>query len=462
MSESSRPWPIASLVPRGLAVMSCAGLGILVACLAVNSASAILGVAVAAWLAFLVVRKPMATTLVLYGFLLPFDSLLGLSVGGTLTRYVGILLAGAAILTMLRKRASIARPPSPAWWVVAYCCVALVTVFWSVEPELSAARIPTMISLVGLYLLLCICPISSSELRWAVGATIVGGAAAGLLLIVQFAAGGFTLASRYTISIGGSAMTDPNGAAVSLLVPLALSVCLALGYDRRLPMFAFTLSAILCVLGIALTESRTGLLSMVVVLVVIVVGARRAGATRLRRLGLGVVLAVGTLALLTLDGGALILRVQEAVQTGGAGRLTIWTVGLAAARQYWAAGAGLETFSPVYTRFAYEASGAWRGVDRSAHSIYLAALVETGVAGLLSMVFVLWSHFTLMRRMDAPALEWRELAWWRLALVASVVGLAVSGLTLDVFWRKWFWWALTLSVGLAQVGNRHPVHALDV
>lgn len=462
MSERSRPWSIVSPVPMGFAVVGCAGLGILVACLAVNSAAAILAVAVAAWLAFLVLRKPMATSLALYGFLLPFDSILGLEIGGTLTRYVGILLAGAAVLTMLRKRASVARPQSPTWWVVAYCCVALVTVFWSVEPELSAARVPTMISLIGLYLLLCICPISRAELRWAVGATIVGGAAAGLLLVVQFAAGGFILATRYTISIGGSAMTDPNGAAVSLLVPLALSVCLALGYNRRLPMIASALSTILCAFGIALTESRTGLLSMAVALVVIVLGARRAGATRWRRLGLGVLLALGVLAFLTLDGGALILRVQEAVQTGGAGRLTIWTVGLAAARQYWATGAGLETFSPVYTRFAYAASGAWRGVDRSAHNIYLAALVETGVAGLLSMVFVLWSHFSLMRRMDAQALEWRELAWWRLALMASVVGLAVSGLTLDVFWRKWFWWALILCVELAQVGNRHPVHQLDV
>jgi O-antigen ligase len=295
-----------------------------------------------------------------------------------------------------------------------------------------------------------------------VEATIVGGAVAGLLLIAQYVAGGFALASRYTIAIGGSAVTDPNGAAVSLLVPLALAVCLALGCDRRLPTIASALSAILCAFGIALTESRTGLLSMTVALLAIVLGARRAGATRGRRHGLGLLLVIGVFALLALNGGALLLRVQEAFQTGGTGRLAIWTVGLAAAKEYWATGAGLETFSHVYTRFAYMTATAWRGVDRSAHNIYLAALVETGVAGLVLMIGLLWSHFSLMQRMDSEVLERRKVAWWRLALVASVLGLAVSGLTLDVFWRKWFWWALMLCVGLAQVGSRHLTNELDV
>lgn len=464
MLQKDRSWPIATSTPFlvvSIIVACAAGLGLLVARFAVDSTLLVLGVTVGAWLVFFVAHRPLGTSLALYGFLLPFDSILGLEIGGTLTRYVGILLAGAAVLTMLRKRARLTRPQSTTWWATAYFCVALATVFWSVAPELSAARVPTMISLIGLYVLLCICPISRAEMRWAVGATIAGGAAAGLLLIVQYAAGGFSLASRYTISLGESVTTGPNSAAVSLLVPLALAVCLALRHDRRLPTIASALSAIICAFGITLTESRTGLLSMSVALVVIVLGARRAGATRGQRLGLGVLLALGVLAFLTLDGGALVSRVQLAVQTGGAGRLTIWTVGLAAAKQYWATGAGLSTFPSVYTRFAYAASGAWRGVDRAAHNIYLAALVETGVAGLVSMLGLLWSHLSLMRRMDSEELERREVGWWRLALVASVVGLAVSGLTLDVFWTKWFWWPLILSVALAQVGSRRPEHKLE-
>lgn len=121
----------------------------------------------------------------------------------------------------------------------------------------------------------------------------------------------------------------------------------------------------------------------------------------------------------------------------------------------------MNTFPSVYTRFAYTASGAWAGVDRGTHNIYLAALVETGVAGLVSMLGLLWSHLSLMRRVDSGALEQREVAWWRLALVASVVGLAVSGLTLDVFWRKWFWWPLMLSVALVQIGKRLAEHKVE-
>jgi hypothetical protein len=84
------------------------------------------------------------------------------------------------------------------------------------------------------------------------------------------------------------------------------------------------------------------------------------------------------------------------------------------------------------------------------------AVVKTGLAELVTMMGLLWSHLSLMWRMHSEGLEQREVGSWRLALVASVVGLAISGLTLEVFWTKWFWWPLILSVAVAQVGSRHP------
>jgi len=317
----NRTWSSTTSALIGLATAVLAvGLGLVVARVAVSSALIVLALAIGIWLAFFVARYPLGTSLALYAFLLPFESVTGFAIGGTLTRYVGILLAGAAVLTMLRKKGSLTRPQSTTWWAIAYFCVALATIFWSVAPELSAARVPTMISLIGLYILLSMCPISRTEMRGAVWATVAGGVVAGLLLVDQYVAGGSSLVARYSISLSGSVTTDPNGAAVSLLVPLALAVCLALGYDRRLPAIASALSAIICAFGIALTQSRTGLLSMAVALAVIVLGAMRAGAARGRRLGLGVLLAIGVLAFLTLDGGALVSGIQLAVQTGGAGR----------------------------------------------------------------------------------------------------------------------------------------------
>ena len=71
-------------------------------------------------------------------------------------------------------------------------------------------------------------------------------------------------------------------------------------------------------------------------------------------------------------------------------------------------------------------------------------VVETGLAEFVTITGLLWSHLSLMRRMDSEALERREVSRWSLALVASVVGLVISGLTMDVFWRKCFWWTLIL------------------
>jgi hypothetical protein len=87
-------------------------------------------------------------------------------------------------------------------------------------------------------------------------------------------------------------------------------------------------------------------------------------------------------------------------------------------------------------------------------------VVETGLAELVPMMALLCSHLGLTRRMGSEALERPEAAgWWR-SLVASVVELGVSGVTLHVFWPRWSWRALTLCVGLAQVGNGRSVHGL--
>jgi O-antigen ligase len=434
----------------GLAVG--AGLGLLVGTLAAGRQLLLAAVAAVGWLLYLSALEPVGTMLCVYAFLVPFDSVLGLGGGegpsATLTRSVGLLLGAVLVVRLLQRRGRLARLQRPTGWAIAFCLLALSTVLWSVAPELSLSRVSTLLSLVGLYVLTSFSPLSSRDIQYSVFAAVAGGTAVSFFIVAQFVANRFSLISgvgRYTIFLGTSGAADPNGIAVALIAPLALAVGLAMSSHRKGALALLVVAAAMCMLAIGLTESRTGLLSMTAVMLVILWGARKAGATRAKTLALGVLFVVGALGLAAVGNGTLIARVLNAVQTGGAGRIGIWTNGLAAAKEYWIAGAGLNTFSLVYNRFAYTFSGAWMGVDRGAHNIYLGTVVEMGLPGLITLVGVLWTHGILM---------WRRLGsrqgshgqWVQLALLATVVGLAVAGLTLDILWRKWFWWPLMLCL----------------
>jgi O-Antigen ligase len=138
-----------------------------------------------------------------------------------------------------------------------------------------------------------------------------------------------------------------------------------------------------------------------------------------------------------------------AAQSGGAGRTSIWIAGLHAAKHYLFYGAGLDNFSDVYGFFAGYAPE-YRGTDAASHNIYLATLVELGLAGLAIKLIALKSQLRDARptpgQVRFPMLIAAEAAGW---------AIVVAAFFLNLFWRKSFWLVLIVLALSVKVCASH-------
>ena len=126
------------------------------------------------------------------------------------------------------------------------------------------------------------------------------------------------------------------------------------------------------------------------------------------------------------------------LDSGGAGRSTIWYVGLKALEKYWAFGAGLSNFPIAYGEVAFlDTSKGWY---RGAHNIYIELLVEFGIAGFSLMILAIMKHYQIMRsrfvRYNSNSIMLKASFW-------AIMG---SSFFLGTFWSKSFWllWMLII------------------
>src|SRR5579864_4030033 len=200
-------------------------------------AAAVLGLTIAGghWLltglllaAILVLLAPVPLALGCFALLVPFDSILALGNSGndsrTLTFLVGAGTAAALLFVGLAGR-RFERPPQAAWWWSAFLLWGMVSMAWALNFSVSLHQLPTFLALVGLYLVTVSVRIEPHELRWVLLLAIVGGCAASLFTIYGFAHGEFYEGAtlRGSLIVGGRE-ANPNGFAISLLLPLSLSL----------------------------------------------------------------------------------------------------------------------------------------------------------------------------------------------------------------------------------------------
>jgi O-antigen ligase len=125
--------------------------------------------------------------------------------------------------------------------------------------------------------------------------------------------------------------------------------------------------------------------------------------------------------------------------TSSSGRLDIWQVGLAACDDYCGLGSGWGTFPDVYAETQATVPGArvLTGAEGSyqPHNLWLLAIVELGVVGLLLLTLglVVSAYYAIKLPPD-----------YRPAAVGSMVGLMVGVFFLSSMEFKMFWLALML------------------
>lgn len=385
---------------------------------------------------------PVEVALGLFAFFVPFEEVATISPGTSVPFLVGAL-AGAGLLAVGIIDNRLERPPRAAFYWTFFVLLAAASILWAYNPDRVLFRLPTAMALLLLYVAATSLKITERELFRVTILAIAGGVVASLLSSSGFYHGiAYQGTGRSTITQGDVA-SDPNFYAASLMLPLSLAVGHVLSSKNVFFRTAMLGCAGLITFAVLLTMSRGGLLAMLIMILVYALRYRLSW-----KLLLPVALLCVGLAFLP---DVFFTRISTAVETGGAGRTAIWTAGLFAAKHYFFYGAGLENFSDVFWFFAGYAPE-YRGVDSASHNIYLATLVELGIAGLVIQLCAL-----RMQLRDASPRRNGPRVPMLISAEAACWAIVVAAFFLNLFWRKSFWLVLivlALSVKLRAMQEK--------
>ena len=387
----------------------------------------------------LLLVRPIEVALGLYAFLLPFESMttLGNADGPTptLLRYLGLLALFVTLgVGWLRER--VVRPPKTALFWSLFVLWAALSTLWAIEQETALKRLPTALGLWLLYMVLVSVRITAKEFSWIVLLTIAGGLGAAIYSGFMFLQTGGAI-GRVSLS-EGSTLSDPNFFAVTLMLPLSLSVGGVLSSRTWWRRTLFLTCTGVIAFGVFLTMSRGALVALAGITFIFLL--------RLRlnwRLLLPV--AVASMALMFMP-RLFFERMQEASTTRIAGRQEIWLIGLHSLKSYGVFGAGLENFPHAFEKYA-GTSLFFAGFQRSSHNIYLTTSVEFGIFGVLFLFGALRSHLRAFPRPTQNIPPSVKLV----AFEAACWGILIAGLSVDILWSKAFWFLWALSAGAVRI-----------
>jgi O-antigen ligase len=341
--------------------------------------------------------------------------------GLTLTKVLGIVAIPVLFLKGSFEN-KIQKPDSATFFWISFVLYGAVSALWAIQPEIAAARIPTAMGLMLLYLMAASYKIQRGEidtLKWCI---LWGGILASILTIYNFKSLGTV--ARATVEVGDR-VAGLNQLPFDLL--LAVSICIEKMLNKGRMMTKVMFGAFLCVIifSIVITGSRGALLGLGVIFIVYILSIRQ-------KLSVGTILLVIGVVVMSAAPAFFLERLEGAMETGGSGRTTIWQNGLDALKNYWLTGAGLNNFPEAYKEFAYFTPVSL-GLGRASHNVYLGIFVELGITGFALMLWGIWAHYKAIRsRSVHPDSE-------QVMLKAALLGMLTSSFFLDTFWYKSFW-----------------------
>jgi O-antigen ligase len=210
----------------------------------------------------------------------------------------------------------------------------------------------------------------------------------------------------------------------------------------RVPVRLVALAALLvCVAGLALSGTRSGWIGIIAAAIAwLALGRERRQAFSLAAAALAIVLLTTAVPGMS---DFLLGRVESSLTTGGAGRTDIWAVGLYMLASAPLFGVGFANFPLSFTPYVVDqASGGFAPIygvsaGRAPHNVLLGTFVETGVVGALLLVGLCAS--ALRQSSDAPFAN---------VVRATLIGLFVQSLFLDILGQKQVWLFLAIAFGL--------------
>lgn len=345
-------------------------------------------------------------------FLVPFKQLIP---GGP---FITLEVFAAALLALAPRRgASLANGRFLA--VSALFLMLAVSYFFSLYPQETKMPLLRIGMAYVTFVLAASVALAPRELTAALKSWFFGGvAAAGALL--GFGSAG--MSGRASMAVGDYA-AEPNFFIAELILPFAIGCWLATKPSDRwlaLPGLGVILAATL------FTQSRGGLIALLVVVVALLVMARR-WRTLVFSTALGLTLFTAFAPHLG--------RYDVTADPTGSQRTVIWEVVLPEAVAHWPTGIGLNAtrFHTTTLPGLYE--------EKSAHNTYVQAFVETGLFGLLALLAVMVAHLRLRGESD-----------WVTPMKAGLWGLAVAAFFLHMLGIQALWipWIVAAQVAASR------------
>ena len=334
--------------------------------------------------------------------------------------------------------------------MLAYLAWNVASLLWAANVSDATVDGQTLASLVAMYALLSVSPLTERDLRMICGCIVAGGVALSVfgMYLLHNSAAAVGDAGRLTINIDNTRTIDPNHFANSLLAPLALAL-VALAHARTPLRIAKSLGAVaLLGTGILISLSREALLGVVLIVVVLALFSRR-------RL-LSASLLIPPLVIVPLVVPSIGQRMALAFSTGGAGRTSIWQVGWYSFLQRpvigWGVGGALQSYDTNFLSVFQKYDTGW---GMPPHNTYLHILIELGVVGFMlgSAAFV--SILPQLRGIERGD----SLFDLRVALTASLVAIVMVAGFIDLATYKYAWLVLTAIVQLSVVVKLRAANA---
>jgi O-antigen ligase len=386
---------------------------------------------IAAYAAF---ASPLVFPFCLFILLVPFDNLLEFSSFGTATKGVGVLCGAAIVLWLIRTRRYVVPDRALLAWLP-FVLLAIASFAWAADPAMGLPTLSTLVASFGLYGALSFFPINRRTLSVVVAAVIAGGAIAATYGSYLFHRGiGVSQDGRLFIGGDGSGRIDPNHFAAALLLPLALAISAVIESRRFTVRVLAAVALVLLSAGIVIAGSRGSIVAVVAMIVYLFVRSRK-------RLLLGGIAFAGLAAGLVLF-GKIADRFSQIAATGGAGRLGVWKVSLAAFWLHPIAGMGFGNFQVAYNNVfltvpAFASMKIIEGArwNMNPHNNIVWVAVELGILGVVAFLYAWWAQFRTLRSI-APESDLYSL---RVALEAALIALFVASMFLGTVNYKYLW-----------------------
>lgn len=351
-------------------------------------------------------RKVAYWLLLVLIFTIPCENILELAGFGTISQPIGLLVAGFWSVTAVYS--GNIRKPNPIHLVILlFVLWNIVSIFWSIDANATAARLQTYILLFGLVYIVWDLFSTPKALEAGLQAYVLGAWVSIGSLILNFLADNRVGYARFT----GAGFGEGNlGITLALGIPIAWYLATSVNKNRlvrwlTIPNFLYVPAALF---AIVLTASRGSIIAVIPGLIFILASFQRL------RVSIRVLVFIALLTslfllqpLVPVESFQRLATADDSIAEGDLnGRVAIWEAGIVAFGEHPFLGVGSNAF-----RLATD-------IGKMAHNSYLSVLVETGIPGFILFAITWMLAFTFALRHPKHAKR-----FWLALLVVLAVGI---------------------------------------